>query len=336
MPLEVSLRRLGPTGLLNRWLTSDSSPTSDLYFANACQEILTEGLVTQYSPTVFASASTQLVMRHDARTPAHLTRDCLVYFIDDLWNFRDEDPGLSWFYRNKMALVEARAVDWYLKRANAFVVSTPLLADDLRKMSPQADVYLINPYWSEPVADLDHFDRHSFDIAYLGGQVHRADLEFLLPAIRRVLDEIPEASFTLSVGHRIPSDLETHPRVHRLQALRWRDYRRSLPKKRFHLALYPLLDTPFNRARSINKIIEHAVTGAVGLYSDWWVENLPKAFATNALNVPNNFDMWADKIIHCYENRQDVKIKAKALSETIKSLPYKKVQIDLWTKLMKI
>ena len=41
----------------------------------------------------------------------------------------------------------------------------------------------------------------------------------------------------------------------------------TLPRMRFHLALYPLRDTPFNRARSANKLFEHALVGAASLMS---------------------------------------------------------------------
>jgi hypothetical protein len=64
--------------------------------------------------------------------------------------------------------------------------------------------------------------------------------------------------------------LDAHPRVHRERPQSWRRYRRSLAKRRIHLGLYPLPDTPFNQARSRNKLLEHAIVGAVGVYSRSW------------------------------------------------------------------
>jgi hypothetical protein len=47
----------------------------------------------------------------------------------------------------------------------------------------------------------------------------------------------------------------------------WWRYRRALRSARFHLALYPLRDTAFNRARSASKLYEHALVGAASLMS---------------------------------------------------------------------
>ncbi len=47
----------------------------------------------------------------------------------------------------------------------------------------------------------------------------------------------------------------------------WWLYRRALARMRFHLAIYPLGDTPFNRARSASKLYEHALVGAASLMS---------------------------------------------------------------------
>ncbi len=73
--------------LLSRVLSAPDSPTADLYFINACEDFLGAG-VTQLAPTVFASASACLVMRHDMRAPKLLDERLpgarrLVYFIDD-------------------------------------------------------------------------------------------------------------------------------------------------------------------------------------------------------------------------------------------------------------
>jgi len=47
----------------------------------------------------------------------------------------------------------------------------------------------------------------------------------------------------------------------------WGAFQRVLKRERFHLAVAPSLDTPFNRARSINKVLDHAAVGTAGLYS---------------------------------------------------------------------
>lgn len=330
---SLILHRLSLSAALNRCLTSRNSPTADLYFRNACQDRLTNGSIKQFSPTVFASASTQLVIRHDARAPVGLNRERLVYFIDDLWNFGDQNPGLSWFYFNKMQRVEGNAASWYMKRADAVVVSTAKLAEIASLEAPQAKIFQIDPYWSEPLANSDHFDNAGFDIAYLGSQVHSADLAFLFPVIRRILDKIPEATFSLSSGHRIPADINRHPRINRINALRWPEYRAALVNRRFHAALYPLLDTAFNRGRSINKIIEHAVVGAVGLYSDWWLRE--NNWQQLGLGLPNTVDKWVDALLDVATNNALYRERFKAREKLIEfSSATRSKQREVWSSVL--
>ncbi|QDL91140.1 hypothetical protein FDP22_04695 [Paroceanicella profunda] len=334
-PVLSALRRAGPDGWLARALTSDSSPTADLYLVNSCSDMLATGRIRRPAPTVFETDDALLVMRHDARAPLTLARRRLVYFIDDAWRAAGADLSLSRFWRGKMKLVEGRAAAFYIPRAEHVVVSTEALLPAARAAAPQAALHCIDPYWSEPLADAAHFDEgEGLEIVFLGAQLHGADLAFLLPALGAVLKAVPQARFTLSAGHALPPDWEGHPQLRRIPGLRWRDYRAGLTGRRFHLALYPLLDTPFNAGRSRNKIIEHAVVGAAPLYSDTWPEGREAAAAGAGLALPNRPEDWAQALIRLAADRAALRALAAAARAHAEAINRPDRQRALWERLL--
>ena len=199
--------------LLSHVFGEPDSPTADLYFRNACSDFIGSS-VEQIAPTVFASDTACLVMRHWLRAGRLPPRRRLIYLIDDDVDAGATDESLPFLYRQKLKMVEAAAGRRIRRFAGVAVVSSPALA---RIFQPMMETHLLRPYWSEAFAPLDHFAGCAMtDIAYLGSAAHRADLAFLLPVIRRLLADTPTVRFNLGNEHRLPGDLENHPRVRRI------------------------------------------------------------------------------------------------------------------------
>lgn len=254
--------------LFTRALTTQNSPTAALYFADACADWIREGRVTRHAPTVFTSATTRLVIRHDARAGRDSRRRRHVYLIDDAIDLDGADAALSRYWRFKLDRVERAAAAAFLPGAAAVVVSSAALERMIRARAPDAEIHRLDPYWATPFSDLAHHRQgRAFRVAYLGSQVHGPDFAPLAPMLRGFLEDWPEAELIVGGGH---GGLVGHPRARDLGAMGWRDWRRALPTLRPHVALYPLAETPFNAARSLNKLIEHAVVGAAGLYASIW------------------------------------------------------------------
>ena len=87
----------------------------------------------------------------------------------------------------------------------------------------------------------------------------------LVTPLARILDAHPEARLTLFAGATVPGQLRSHRHLRLRQPLSWWRYKRALSKMRFHLAIYPLAPTAFNKARSANKLYEHMLVGAASL-----------------------------------------------------------------------
>ncbi len=282
--------------LLSRVLTSLDAPTADLYFLNACADLIGNG-VEQISPTVFASQAACLVIRHDQRAGRLPPRRRLIYLIDDDVDAGQADNNLPYFYRQKLRIVEGATARRLRRYAGVAVVGSPALADVYR---PVMETHLLCPYWSEPMGGTAHFKALSedgwTDMGYLGSSAHRGDLAFLLPVVQALLAGHPKLRFHLPAEHRLPPDLDGHPRVLRISGPSWSGYRRELVARRFHIALYPLLDTPFNRSRSPNKLIEHGIVGAAPVYSQSW-DAAGRAVAAGAgLAAANDQRQWFEAV----------------------------------------
>lgn len=283
--------------MLSRLLSAPDSPTADLYFRNACGDFL-DGPVRQLGPTVFVSDAACLVMRHAMRAGPLPERRRLIYLIDDDVDAGTRDAQLPFLYRQKLRLVEQPAGRHLVPRADIAVVSSEALA---RVHAGKMRTHVLRPHWSEPFVDLAHFDALDgenpvIDVAYLGSSVHRGDLEFLYPVLACLLTRHPNLRVHVPERHTLPHGFDRHPRVLRIPGVGWTAYREGLRNRRFHIALYPLLDTPFNRARSINKLIEHAVVGAAPVYSAGWAEIAAPPDALSAIRVPNTTHAWAEAV----------------------------------------
>jgi hypothetical protein len=187
----------------------------------------------------------------------------IVYIVDDDFAAGAEDARLPARYREKLAAFVRGP--WAALRDAADIVIVPgtVLAETYR---PKARI--VAPAWHRPPAPSQHFARAGpIEMVHLGTGSHTADLAAFAPTIAEVLSAHPQARLTVFSGAHTPSPLKEHRQVQSRPPMSWWRYKRSLPRMRYHLALYPLADTPFNRARSANKLYEHALVGAASLMS---------------------------------------------------------------------
>ena len=321
--------------LLDRVLSTPDSPTADLYFRNACGDFLGRG-VRQYGPTVFASDTACLVMRHDLRAGTLPRRRRLIYFVDDDVDAGLNDESLPFLYRQKLRWVEHMTARRLQRFAGVAVVGSPVLA---RLFRPVMQTHLLRPFWSERYAGLGHFDALEqgegwIEVAFLGSSVHRADLQFLLPVVGRLLAANPRLRFHLPERHVLPRGFDHHPRVRRIRGLGWTAYRREITTRQFHLALYPLLETPFNRARSPNKLIEHAIVGAAPVYSASWEESRRVAHGQAGLCLSNEPETWLEALGELIRAPHRMRALARGAQDTAARLNSGAAQRALWRELM--
>ncbi|MEM9010548.1 MAG: hypothetical protein AAGE18_04925 [Pseudomonadota bacterium] len=325
-------RRLGLSALRRRIYSTPHSPSADLYIANACADWIAEGRLRWRGPTVLTSDRAEVVVRHDARAWPGSRRQRLIYVIDDDWRAASADEGLSPYYRWKYGAVEVDAARWHLARADAAVVSSPAVAEAVTATAPGLPVHQINPHWSAPMRDLGHHDRHErIDIACLAGRVHRGDMGFLIPALTEILDARPNVHVSLMQGH---AEATGHPRLHIVPRMLWPAYRTWLSTFSAHIALYPLLPTPFNAGRSVNKLIEHAMIGAAAIYSDTWPTGRAAKEAGGALTADNRAEAWVEAALSLIDDAAARQRIAAAGQSHAATLNDPAPQRALWAQLL--
>lgn len=254
-------------------------PTTDLYFYNSSRKLIkswcNSGPVIRLGANSFRCGNSFLLIRRD--TPNLMEKAIrwpgkLIYLIDDdIESATDSFPETN-NYRNRLIAFSELYYRRIIKRADIIVVSSDELLNviSLDKRT-HARIYRIDPCWDARPASQDHFrDESTLNCIHLGSGSHSAALSKLTPALLSWLEQSPSARFSFIGKTGQHPSLDNHPQTYRIKPMTWAKYKRWLPLQRFHLAIYPLEETAFDRSRSINKILEHAIIGAVGVYNANW------------------------------------------------------------------
>ncbi len=125
-------------------------------------------------------------------------------------------------------------------------------------------VVRLDPSWPVPSVRKRRVRSVSRDVAFLGTGSHLQDLELLRNALT---DSRRNWKFHHFLGKNAPEWLRGLSGIQAHAALNWQHYRKGISGHGFDLCVYPAFDTEVNAARSCNKIMEHAMTGAAALYS---------------------------------------------------------------------
>jgi len=225
----------------------------------------------------------------------------LAYVIDDDVAGAAACAYLPAAYRARLAAFDRDFHRPLCTRADALLVPSAALAEvhGADRMA-RGTMHRIEPVWRAPFADQQHFaplaHGGTLRIIHLGSGSHAAALGEVAPAVLRLLHDDKLTHFTYFAGAVVHPELEHHPRARRLEPKPWEEYRRWLTRQRFHLALYPLLPTRFDRARSASKLAEHAIIGAVGVYPEDWAP--ARVLGNGAIFAPATPADWGEILAH--------------------------------------
>ena len=330
-------------------------PSTDLYFRNAMARWIGKpwylggphgAPIRRVGANSFIAGDWFILIRRD--TP-HRMRDALAwggrlaYVIDDDVAGGIDCPALPPAYRARLAAFERDFQRDLLARADAVLAASDALVQALAALpglGPRLAPRLrrIDPVWRQPLADTAHFAalQHGapLRIVHLGTGSHYGAQATIAPLVADTLDRHPHTTFTYFAPRRVDDRLEHHPRARRLEPMTWREYQRWMARQRFHLALYPLAQTAFDRARSASKITEHAILGAVGLYPQSYAP--AHALEESALLAPDDPAQWADSIDTAIAARASLRPLAENAAQTLTCINLCAVQQSLWTNLLSL
>lgn len=322
-------------------------PTTDLYFLNTMAPWVRARFGLRKKPiraigaNAFIAGEWFVLVRRD--TPqlmreALAWRGKLAYVIDDDVAAGMQCPLLPTPYRMKLAEFDRQFHRDLLARADVILAASDALAQSLaRNHTLGGPIKRIDPVWRQPFADTAHFaavERGApLRIVQLGSASHRETLRAIAPIMRDILERDDRITYTYFSPQRIDERLEQHSRARRIEPMTWREYQRWIGRNRFHLALYPLAQTAFDRARSASKLTEHAILGAAGIYAEGWH---PARICKGTLLAPDRPEEWGEMISQAISQRHELQLVAETFNNSQACVQPCAVQQGLWKGILSI
>lgn len=242
----------------------------------------------------------------------------IIYFMDDdLFDIKSW-IGLPLRYQKKLFFKAYIWKKWLIKSKAIFMVSTPYLAEKYNFLNP---IY-IPPYPFYELTDLkpkDTQDIHSPIIFYHGTASHMKELYWLYDVIKDVIQANKKAIFELICDNKVLKNFKSLEKVIIFLPMNWNLYKEFLFRGNRDIGLVPLLDYPFNLARSYTKFFEVVASGGVGIYSE---ESYYREIISNGIDgllVRTKKDEWKEAIF--------LLIRDEALRKKLYFNSLKKVEI---------
>ena len=187
----------------------------------------------------------------------------IVYVVDDDLRAAARTEALPQNYRERIGHFSEHYHRVILDHSHLLVVSSRYLAGQYVDYNP----LLLPPSLLINKQKCSDSNARKKWICYHATRSHEKDLEFIAPALRKILVS-PNAGFESLIGDSTPRDLSSRPNVIVRQPKSWRGFKLFQRICTRHIGLAPLLDSPYNRGKSHIKFLDIAAVGAVGIYSN--------------------------------------------------------------------
>lgn len=219
----------------------------------------------------------------------------VIYEVDDLmFDIPPDNPHYGEYMRHRQIILDTMA------RADAVTVSCPALAEAAAPLARQVHV-LPN------LVDAELFEAavpeagEMVTLGLVGTPTHEPDFALLDEALDQVLAAYPGRVRLVFMG-LLPARWAGHPAVTYVPfEVDYRAYAGKLKGLGLDIALVPLADTAFNRAKSNIKWLEFSAAGIAGVYSDLPPYAAVRDGATG-LKVANTTQAWRQAIAGLVED----------------------------------
>ncbi len=180
----------------------------------------------------------------------------LIFFMDDDVLDLNASIGMPWRYRYKLAHLSVRRVNWLKRQRAELWVSTAYLQKKYAVWQPK----LILP---SPM----NVETEYIKVFYHGSASHKAEIEWLHPIVDKLLAQNRNICFEIIGGADVNRLYKNVERVTVIHPMKWSSYQAFIAAPGRHIGLAPLLNIPFNHARSYTKFFDIHRCGAVGIFS---------------------------------------------------------------------
>jgi len=289
-------------------LQEKNNPSTDYFVLPALKKMLADNIPIEFanwgdsiSPEKLEQACVIIVRylsdawRHTIHT--HRARiGQLVYFMDDDLGDWRASSDLSLRYRYKLYCHATRHWSWLIANHVDFWVSTEYLQNKYSALKPQC----LTPQPLNPPLKRCR-------VFYHATASHRAEIDWLLPVMKQVLDQAPMVDFEIIGDRRTWQDYRHLPRTTVVHPMSWESYHSWIAQPGRDIGLAPFLPSPFNAARSYTKMFDIERAGARGIYSELgpWTNRLrdlssitpTELMAAKTVVLMMDPDLWVKTII---------------------------------------
>lgn len=215
----------------------------------------------------------------------------LIFFMDDDLLDMGAAAGMPLLYRFKLARLAAWRLPWLQRQGAELWVASTYLQQKYEAWRPR----LVLPLpMAGPVAGCRVF--------YHGSASHKAEILWLRPVVAEALRRDDQLFFEIVGGREVYRAYQSLPRVTVVHPMKWPAYQGFLAMPGRHIGLAPLLDVPFNRARSATKFFDITRCGAVGIYSPGSGCAEVVSHGRDGLIVPLDQEAWVKAVLHLARN----------------------------------
>ena len=210
-----------------------------------------------------------------------------VHFFmdDDLFDWR-MSQGTPLKYRFKLFKMACVHQKWLKKVKAEIWVSSAFLAEKYTGWKP----VLILPQAYPQL-------RGSVRVFYHGSASHQSEVDWLFDVMSEVLNRNNQLLFEIVGGSEINQRFRKLPRTVVIHPMSWDAYKHWICAFERSIGLAPLLDSPFNKARSYTKFFDITRAGAVGIYSEGEPYSVVVSDGVDGFLLPANKQRWVDKIL---------------------------------------
>ncbi|WP_040845355.1 hypothetical protein [Thiorhodococcus drewsii] len=182
----------------------------------------------------------------------------LIFFMDDDLFDGNAARGLPWRYRFKLARLATWRRGWLREQEARLWVSTSYLQRKYATWQPTLVSPL--PLVASGINDI-------IRVFYHGSASHAAEIRWLYPVIEAAIGAESRLVFEIIGGNDVHRLYRRLPRTSVVHPMSWPAYQAFIAMPGRHIGLAPLLDRPFNHARSCTKFFDITRSGAVGIYA---------------------------------------------------------------------
>jgi len=210
------------------------------------------------------------------------------------------------------------------KLADRVIVSTDYLATEYQDLNKNITVIPNNiseQVW--PIHTPKSRPQHRLRIGWAGAGQHQADLAWLTPIIEATKDQIQWVFFGDKPA-QVDSDwIEYHPPVVFAQ------YHQVLPSMNLDIGIAPLLDNPFNQAKSNLKLLEYGALGLAVICSD-----ITPYQSSPAIRLTNDPKVWINCIQALCHSPDKVQTHGNNMSEWVIENYILEQNLDRWKSVL--